>query len=310
METVVILFFAFAVMFAVIAAFKSSSSHDEPLIISGKSTSNSNYSERKSTTTSSSSSNSNVRKTSVLDKVNITEEITPNIEITDEIKERAQEMKTNRIIQVQYDLKGLYYRPEEAKEKIVEWPLNRPITLIREPDNQQDRFAVKVCCDEQHVGYIPRDYSRNCSFRLNDLITCKITRRLLNRYKTEVVLTAWYYDKGYDVDGDNIVYSEIIDYFQIACDLKLEEKYEEAADIFLKSYKMNAFKNRLRCLKSAMACLRSGKNYKREMEIIAIALEVEDLTQKQKEELLIRKTRAEELLKKQEIKKNALSGAK
>ena len=222
----------------------------------------------------------------------------------------AQDIKTNRIVQVQYEMKGLYYRPEEAKEKIVEWPLNRPVTLIREPDNQYDNFAVKVCCDEQHVGYIPRDYSRNCSCRLNDLITCKITRRLLNRYKTEVVLTAWYYDKGYEMRGDNIIYYDIVNYFQIACDLKIEEKFEEAADNFLRAYEMNDTTNDLRCLKSAMTCLRSCRNYEKEIEVISMALGMDNLTLKQKEDLLLRKTKASELLKKQEIKKNTPIGAK
>ncbi len=57
-------------------------------------------------------------------------------------------------------LVGTRFRGDEAVQLLVNLPQGEPLTLIREPDNKYDRFAVQVWAREMHIGYIKGSQNR------------------------------------------------------------------------------------------------------------------------------------------------------
>lgn len=63
-----------------------------------------------------------------------------------------------------------------------------PLVLEPEPTNKYDPHAVKVIHDGRHIGYVPRDLSKDVAKICNEarLVSAKIdeTRRLIIEYRT------------------------------------------------------------------------------------------------------------------------------
>lgn len=75
------------------------------------------------------------------------------------IKESEElELRNHYII-----VKGIEYRKEQARTALEAANVGDPVELVKEPDNEFDKYAVKVCYNGVHVGYIPRDLSREVS---------------------------------------------------------------------------------------------------------------------------------------------------
>lgn len=64
-------------------------------------------------------------------------------------------------------VRGLEYRKEQARTALQNANTGDAVQLVKEPDNEHDRFAVKVCYNDIHVGYIPRELSREVSENFN-----------------------------------------------------------------------------------------------------------------------------------------------
>lgn len=81
----------------------------------------------------------------------------------------------------QTTVKGLYYY---SFDKIADQiQVNDLLTLVPEPENQHDRFAVKVLWDDQQIGHISRYKSQIITallqhgFRLHAIVT-KVDKNL------------------------------------------------------------------------------------------------------------------------------------
>lgn len=62
-----------------------------------------------------------------------------------------------------FDVAGLCYRTERARENLSYCSAFSEVKLRREPSNQYDEFAVKVLIDGTFAGYVPRKYSKAIS---------------------------------------------------------------------------------------------------------------------------------------------------
>lgn len=74
---------------------------------------------------------------------------------------------------IEFDVVGIYYRTQLAKDTINSLDILCDIHLIKEPNNPYDSKAVKVVYDRKRLGYVPRGYSGQ--------ITTLIDRNLIEK---------------------------------------------------------------------------------------------------------------------------------
>ena len=69
---------------------------------------------------------------------------------------------------MKFQLAGLSFRPREAKLCVADMREGTTVTLVVEPDNRFDPFAVRVIDDDTSIfiGYVPRTGSQEVSEKL------------------------------------------------------------------------------------------------------------------------------------------------
>jgi len=73
-----------------------------------------------------------------------------NIENTD----NEQATKDGLFSPKTFHVAGVKFRPDW--KSFVDLDISQPVTLIGEPQNQYDRYAVKVLLGTTHIGYVPK----------------------------------------------------------------------------------------------------------------------------------------------------------
>lgn len=61
---------------------------------------------------------------------------------------------------IEFDVAGIYYRTQLAKDTINSLDMLCEIHLIKEPNNPYDSNAIKVIYDRKHLGYVPKGYTK------------------------------------------------------------------------------------------------------------------------------------------------------
>lgn len=62
---------------------------------------------------------------------------------------------------------GAWYRTKRAQDVYMHLAPSEPISLKPEPDNIYDNFAVKVMSNRFHIGYVPKEDSKNITEIIN-----------------------------------------------------------------------------------------------------------------------------------------------
>ena len=62
---------------------------------------------------------------------------------------------------------GAWYRTKRAQDVYMHLAPSEPISLKPEPDNIYDNFAVKVMSNRFHIGYVPKEDSKNITEMIN-----------------------------------------------------------------------------------------------------------------------------------------------
>lgn len=66
-----------------------------------------------------------------------------------------------RVLLLDHAIAGLHHHVDrDLAETLRE---DQELTLVREPTNEYDRFAVRIDCGSSKLGYIPRTYSQMVS---------------------------------------------------------------------------------------------------------------------------------------------------
>lgn len=113
----------------------------------------------------------NYKKSSKIQQSNIAEEdYMPNtvktnisherwkIEYEQKISEETERLNNgyyNKYRMLQFNIAGIHYRTNLAKDTISTLDILSEIHLIKDPDNPYDRYAVKVVYDKKRLGYVP-----------------------------------------------------------------------------------------------------------------------------------------------------------
>lgn len=63
-------------------------------------------------------------------------------------------------LSIEFQVAGVYYRSEAVKEEIPHLSIYDEIKLSKEPNNQYDRYAVKVMLGRKKAGYVPKELSQ------------------------------------------------------------------------------------------------------------------------------------------------------
>jgi len=75
------------------------------------------------------------------------------------------------------------------------------LTLVPEPDNKVDKYAVRVMSCGKHIGYVKRDYGANRLAREelshNDPLTVKVHCRVSARVVTLIIVRATSIDAAF-----------------------------------------------------------------------------------------------------------------
>lgn len=94
-------------------------------------------------------------------------------------------------------VKGLEYRKEQARAALQNANTGDAVQLVKEPDNEHDRFAVKVYYNDIHVGYIPRDLSREVTENFNRIQKAVISSAIaFTRIPSLNIELEYYREKG------------------------------------------------------------------------------------------------------------------
>lgn len=75
---------------------------------------------------------------------------------------------------IEFNLAGIHYRTQLAKDTINCLDILCDISLIKEPDNPHDRFAIKVIYDRKRLGYVPAYYSEEVTMLINRKLIKKV----------------------------------------------------------------------------------------------------------------------------------------
>lgn len=75
---------------------------------------------------------------------------------------------------IEFNVVGIYYRTQLAKDTVNCLDVLCDISLIKEPDNPYDRFAVKVVYDRKRLGYVPAYDSEEVTKLINRNLIKKV----------------------------------------------------------------------------------------------------------------------------------------
>lgn len=64
-------------------------------------------------------------------------------------------------------LVGTKFRGPEMVALLASLPQGEPLTLVREPDNKFDPFAVQVWARDQHIGYVKGSQVRPLQMKMD-----------------------------------------------------------------------------------------------------------------------------------------------
>ncbi len=180
------------------------------------------------------------------------------------------------ITDVYFEVKGIYYRDNEAIEAARTLSKGNNLYLEPEPDNPYDGNALKILTENNiFIGYVDRDCCKIFKERNNVLISCKV-QKVKKNYDIPYVHVVAKYKGSFDIYGEDVrcVISRTRDYIKSAMRLKDKEEFEKAADKFIYAGQHEVFeKFQLEAYRNACICLRKIKDYKREIDIINIILE-------------------------------------
>lgn len=80
----------------------------------------------------------------------------------------------NEYRSIEFNIAGIHYRTQLAKDTINSLDILCDISLIKEPDNPYDRFAVKVVYDRKRLGYVPAYDSEEVTKLINRNLIKKV----------------------------------------------------------------------------------------------------------------------------------------
>lgn len=75
---------------------------------------------------------------------------------------------------IEFEVAGVYYRTQLAKDTITNLDVLCDISLIKESDNPYDSNAVKVVYDRKRLGYVPSYYSEKVTTLINRKLIKKV----------------------------------------------------------------------------------------------------------------------------------------
>ena len=68
-------------------------------------------------------------------------------------------------------VRGANFRPESARQRLLDYTPDMPICLTREPDNAHDSNAIQVWVghegNEEFVGYVGREFAEELAPRMD-----------------------------------------------------------------------------------------------------------------------------------------------
>lgn len=127
--------------------------------------------------------NSNASKEiEYVDKLSVSEEsnkrfkdweVRHNQAIKEEL-EKIDNGEYNEFRYIEFNIAGIHYRTDLAKDTINSLDILCDISLIKEPDNQHDHNAVKVVYDRKRLGYIPMYHSMDVTKLINENLIKKV----------------------------------------------------------------------------------------------------------------------------------------
>lgn len=211
-----------------------------------------------------------------------------DIDFTKSIIAKGDNLGAEYIVCCHFSLMGLEFRPGSIQYKASRLRCGEKLTLVPEPDNEHDEFAVKVCKGQSKLGYVPRRLSP--SFQKNILkgnfVDCRVKHRKNDCGKVDVKLKAYFYDDG-TIDGSNCDSLKIHQYYSEATEKKKEGKLKEAAKLFVFAGDTQDTGSPTNCYIQACTCYRQLKMYVEEKSLIEKTLEKHknDMTDKQRETL-------------------------
>lgn len=195
----------------------------------------------------------------------------------DQLKIKADEQGINYITEINFEVKGLYYRGKEARLEAERLVRGDVLRLEPEPDNPQDENAIRVYTERGiWIGYVSRECAEEFSIHQKDFIDCYV-RRIKDGYDTVYVKAiARYYGDFFvcdeEYDSSCTVY-KLHDYMAPAIELKKGKEYDKAALSFMQaSEKIKDIGEKLEAYSQACICFRKTKDYKQEISTIHLAL--------------------------------------
>lgn len=69
---------------------------------------------------------------------------------------------------IEFQVSGVFYRSKSVKEDIPYLTASDEVKLTKEPNNQYDKFAVKVMLGRRKAGYVPKDYAEQVTRLINE----------------------------------------------------------------------------------------------------------------------------------------------
>ena len=239
--------------------------------------------------------------------------VIPTIE---QLSKKAKERGEDYITEINFEVKGLYYRGSRAIYEAEQLEKGDVLNLVPEPNNPADRFAIKVHTENDvFIGYIPKECSEELTRNHDKHIDCYV-RYVKQGYDAPYVkATARYYVDNYEYGDDytDVIIHKLKDYMSPAIELKRNEKWQEAAEAFLiASEKEHRFEDQLKACMEACICFRKMKEYDREIQTINRILSSfsTDLSQSKYDDLKKRLETAQKFKDSKDRKKSAMRSSK
>lgn len=72
----------------------------------------------------------------------------------------AYQLEISKSQPLEFEIAGLYYRSTEAHKLARNLTVGTFLDFELEPDNDHDKYAIKIMYNDIHIGYIPSHYSK------------------------------------------------------------------------------------------------------------------------------------------------------
>lgn len=72
-----------------------------------------------------------------------------------ENREKVDEQYRDAVHSIEFDVAGIFYRTEAAKEEAWCLACGQQVNLRFDPTNPYDEYAIKVISNRKHIGFVP-----------------------------------------------------------------------------------------------------------------------------------------------------------